>query len=109
MLWSWQHGVGFYRGLALLVAAAGVVVVVVSAAACGGGVGSSQPSLPGVSEPEGGVWVIGQGSVTVEPGLGADRAGCRGPGRHGRSSTRTSGGSYGRGRGRGGTAWGREH
>ena len=77
MLWSWQHGVGFCRGLALLVAAVGVVVVVVSVAACGGG--GSQPSLSvggaaaagqglGLLE-GGGIWVSGQGSVTVEPDL----------------------------------------
>ena len=75
MLWSWR--VGFFRGLGLLVAAAAVVVVVVSASACGGG--GSQPSLPvdgvaaggsgfGLFE-GGGVWVIGEGSVMVEPDL----------------------------------------
>ena len=86
MLWSWQGSVGSHRGLRLL-AVVGVVVVVVSAAACGGG---SQPSPPveGTVDPplpiemamekadrepgpleDRGVWVIGEGSVMVEPDL----------------------------------------
>ena len=88
MLWSWQGSVGSHRGLRLLAVVGVVVVVVVSAAACGGGGSQPSPPVEGTVDPplpiemamekadrepgpleDRGVWVIGEGSVMVEPDL----------------------------------------